>query len=133
MKTFKISAIALAVVAAGSANNAMAAAANPAINQTVIIGCTVPGPTGATVYSIDNTVITATSGAGVNSYDTITLTGVAAGAPCSAALNAVVEDYAHLCYNPNTGVLLQGPDISTKNVVSSQSGYTLDEYTISCQ
>jgi hypothetical protein len=52
MKSFKVTAIAMAVGSLGMMNQATFAA-NAELGDIVQIGCTAPGPTGAAVYSID--------------------------------------------------------------------------------
>lgn len=96
------------------------ASVTAAVGNEVHVGCTAPGPSGAFVYSLDNTVIAS----GV--LNTITLPdGVATGASCTAAINAL---------NGTTCVSSHTWSASAPiNVTISGSGYSLQQFVFTCQ
>ena len=96
------------------------ASVSAAVGNEVHVGCTAPGPSGAVVYSLDNSVIAS----GV--LNTITLPdGVAAGASCTAAINAL---NATACASSHTWVVS-----APFNVTISGSGYSLQQFVFTCQ
>lgn len=130
-----ISAIALAV-AGFAAQDAFAtiAASSVTAGTQIQIGCTLPGPTGATVYSIDAVAFNGSTFVS----DTIALpNGVSAGASCGLALNQL--NGATGVTGPSTGKwVAQGSTntnvgVSPINATNQTSGYSLVAYTFVAQ
>ena len=90
------------------------------VGNEVHVGCTAPGPSGATVYSLDNYVLTS----GV--LNTITVPdGVASGASCTAAVNAL---NGATCASSHTWAVA-----APVGVTISNSGYSLQQFVFTCQ
>ena len=129
-----VTAIALAVASIMSQDSfAAQAASTQAAGTQVQIGCTLPAATGATVYSIDNTV------AITGGTDTITLpAGVSAGASCSLALNAMAAatGIGNVAGGKwvAAGVTNAVPvGVSPAGLTQSNSGYALQAFTFVIQ
>ena len=100
----------------GSAN----ALVSPSANNIVLVGCSLSSATGATVYSVDSAILNGSA------TDELSLpTGVVAGNACGVALNALS---GVTCATGKTWSV-SGP----VNMVSSQSGYSLQQFTALCQ
>ena len=133
-----VTAVALAVASIMSQDSfAAQAASTQPVGTQVQIGCTLPAATGATVYSIDNTV------AITGGTDTITLpAGVSAGASCSLALNAMsgatgigsTSTAGSAGKWVATGVSTGTPvGVSPAGLTQSNSGYALQAFTFVIQ
>lgn len=115
----KVMKIVLAVVAFVGFSVAHATV-SPAANNTILVGCTAPSPTGATVYSVDSAILNGSV------TDELTLpTGVVAGNACGVALNAL---NGVTCATGKTWVT--SPMV---NVTISGSGYSLQQFQFICQ
>lgn len=118
MKTFKNTIMIAALAFAGVSS--VHATVAPVAGNTVLVGCTAPSQTGATVYSIDSAI---QNGSGV---DSLTLpTSVVTGAACGVALNAL---NSVTCATGKTWVA--NPLV---NVTISGSGYSLQQFQFTCQ
>lgn len=129
----KVTALALAVAGLATQDAFATVTAGAVSAGSVLqIGCTAPGPTGSTVYSIDANQVNI-----LGSQDTIALpSGVSAGANCSYALgqiNAVgslTGTATGKWVGVNTvtnGTLATGA--APVNVTIPGSGYSLQQYT----
>lgn len=98
----------------------VSATVTPSVGNVVLVGCNLSSPNGAQVYSIDNSIV---NGSGV---DSVTLpTSVQIGSSCSLVLNAL------------NGVACTGSHVWTAsapvNMISSVSGYSLQQFFFTCQ
>jgi hypothetical protein len=132
----KVTALALAV-AGFATQDAFATVTYSAVSvgSVLQIGCTAPGATGATVYSIDANAINTLA-----AQDTIQLpSGVSAGASCSYALGQIAQ-FASLT-GTNTGrwvaagltVTGSATGAAPVNITIPGSGYSLQQYTFVAQ
>lgn len=132
-----VTALALAV-AGMAAQDAFATISSSAVvaGSQVQIGCTAPGATGATVYSIDNSAWNA--GLGTPASDVIALpSGVSAGASCSFVVNQFATYTAAgsgrwVAVGGATGTAAPLGQTAV-NVTIPGSGYSLQTYTFVAQ
>lgn len=95
------------------------ATVTPVVGNIVNVGCALPGPTGALVYSVDATVV---NGSGT---DTITLpSSVVTNASCTLALNAL---NGVACGSGHWSVA------APVSLIAPNSSYSLQQYTVTCQ
>lgn len=141
MKAYRLTAIALAMVGLGFAQTGNAAD----MGDTVMIGCTMPGPEGAIVYSIDN------KDPGDNAISLPA--GVQTGRSCSRVLNAflpalvpgststIQPNCAPNSSAENTGIWQQSAAYPSGDLVGgavptllqiADSNYALQQFTFTC-
>jgi hypothetical protein len=135
MQNIKVTAIALAVSAAGFVANADAATTTVGLNAVVQVGCSVPSATGASVYSIDATTNAQSSGS--TAYNTVGIpTAVVAGASCTQAVSSMLVPTSGagclVATAGSTGSWDLASDMPT-NLTVSGSSYSLQAYNFTCQ
>lgn len=116
MKFVSMALVALSMFVASVASATVA----PVAGNTILVGCAASSPTGAAVYSVDNSI---TNGSGI---DSLTIpSAVVTGASCTVALNALS---GVTCATGKTWVA--DPMV---NVTISGSGYSLQQFQFTCQ
>jgi hypothetical protein len=114
--------IVMTVVAGMAMAMTAEATVSPVAGNIVTVGCAADAPTGASVYSVNSAILNGSA------TDSLTLpTGVAAGNACGVALNALS---GVTCATGKTWVLGNGSPV---NVTIDNSGYSLQQFTFTCQ